>query len=249
MLSKREAIETILSWSKGKGQFAREASCFAAPGLGIVALATEDNAMHVEFDFLTIWEAIKSAPSMPSWAYMFHTHPPGCHGMSQEDANSIKGWVAGLGMPIEMVIISDAGARHYMCEMGNKKAIIEDVGYKTVPNVNESLVYSMMNGISTADHPCSRKELIGITGLLNEIIPIGFWGGMDLSHLPPVPPVDSVPMKPEVRRLKPGWKVWTCPVTGFYWIYYKRMPMCIWLHFCKCTQCRQAYKKANKKES
>ena len=51
-----------------------------------------------------------------------------------------------------------------------------------------------------------------------------------------------VSVKPKIRSLKPGWKSWSCPVTGNGAIYFKNMPLEISVHIRKCKECKKIYK-------
>jgi hypothetical protein len=165
-----DIADALHDWFVG-GHFQREVSCFVAEGIGVVAMSTQDRAGHVEFDFLSIWETLKTAPVMPKIVWMLHTHPTGCYGMSGEDANSIKGWVTGLGMPIEMVVVSDGGSRHYRCTKGG---VIVDHGFID-SDLAESFVVSLMSGISCAGSPYTSEEFDIIVKGVNRVIPPTTW--------------------------------------------------------------------------
>lgn len=157
------------------GQWRREVSCFAADGMGIIAMSSDDAIAHVEFDFFRIWGAMKAAPVMPKMAYMYHTHPPGIVDMSPEDANSVKGWVTALGMPIEMMIICGDSRKRYLCLKGN--VIIENFRNDSqhVIYPPEAFLATAMKGMSSAASVCSPEVMDLITEDLNRIIGIAHW--------------------------------------------------------------------------
>ena len=156
-------------WFVGGG-FRREVACFAAEGMGVVAMSTQ-NGGHVEFDFFRIWEAMKAAPRMPKKAWMYHTHPAGCHRMSGMDANAIKGWVTALGMPIEMVIVSDAGAMRYLALKGN---VIIDQGLRDGPP-SESFLLAAMIGMSWAFEDLTQDDMDRVSFSVSQIVPVRTW--------------------------------------------------------------------------
>jgi hypothetical protein len=172
-LRRYEAIDAVFDWFRN-GQFEREVSCFAAEGMGVIALSTENRRGHVEFDFFRIWEAMKAAPVMPRLAWMYHTHPPDAHGMSPTDENAVKGWVTALGMPVEMVVISDAGPRHYRCRKGN---VVEDRFYPDddPPDTTEEFISAVLCGLSMSANPCPEADLDEMSAVLSEVIPVRFW--------------------------------------------------------------------------
>lgn len=150
-------------WIDGKS-FKREVSCFVAEGIGVIAISTQDCAGHVEFDFFSIWEALKAAPRMPKKAWMYHTHPPSCNQMSSEDANSIKGWVTALGIPIEMVVLPSVEIVRYLCLKGN---VINELCGVEVKEFEWFLIH-LLDGLSCSDHVCTQDELDGIVKETND---------------------------------------------------------------------------------
>lgn len=169
-MRKYEAIDALFDWF-GDGSFSRETSCFAAEGMGVIAMSTQNESGHVEFDFFRIWEEMKAAPAMPRIAYMYHTHPPGCHDMSPTDENAVKGWVTALGMPVEMVVVAGLGAKHYRCKKGN---VVEDWGFPD-DSPSENFLSAVMCGLSRSAQPRSPGELDEISAVLSEVIPVRFW--------------------------------------------------------------------------
>lgn len=168
----------MLSWFERR-DFQREVGCFAAEGMGVVSLCTQNRAGHCEFDFGSIWAAMKAAPKMPKMAHLYHTHPPGCDSMSGVDENAIKGWTTALGMPIEMVIFSGAGTRRYRCLPGN---IIDDFGIRHAvhwtpgPDLHtESMLSAVLWGLSGAPRPCVAEEFEAMAAELNGAILVENW--------------------------------------------------------------------------
>ena len=153
------------------GGFRREVSCFAAEGMGVVAMSTQGRGAYVEFDFFRIWEAMKASPRMPKMAWMYHTHPSGCPRMSGVDANAVNGWVTALGMPIEMVIVSDAGVMSYLCLKGN---IIVEQGLRN-GNPSEEFLMAAMCGLSWKFEDPSQDDLDRVSLSLGSIVPIKTW--------------------------------------------------------------------------
>jgi hypothetical protein len=165
------------SWLKAysdyviKKEFKREVSCFAAEGMGIIAMSSQDRVALVEFDFFQIWEAMKAAPRMPKNAWMIHTHPPGYAEKSEEDTSSIKGWVTGLGMPIEMVICSNYGDMHYRC---NTDRTIIRRGFRNDSDWEKILTIEMC-GMSKADKNPTEEEFANMVIEANNFFPISMW--------------------------------------------------------------------------
>ena len=157
-------------WFVGGG-WRREMSCFAADGMGIVAMATKGCAGYVEFDFPRIWEAMKAAPKMPKMVWMYHSHPPGCSSMSPMDENAVKGWATALGMPIQMIIVTDDTPLRYLCLKGN---VVLEQGASCGLD-SERFLMAAMYGMSVSAHNCSASELDDIVVGLNQTIPTQTW--------------------------------------------------------------------------
>lgn len=151
--------------------FKREVACFAAEGIGIIAMSSQDRMALVEFDFFKIWEAMKVAPKMPQYAWMIHTHPPVCYEKSSEDTNSVKGWVTALGMPIEMVIVSELGNTHYRC---NKDKTIFRRGVR-YDSKSEQFFTEVMRGISVSDVCPTQDDFDKIVVEANGLLPLSMW--------------------------------------------------------------------------
>jgi len=174
-----DLANALCDWFVG-GQFKREVSCFAAEGMGVVAMSTQDRAGHVEFDFFRIWEAMKGAPRMPKMAWMYHTHPPSFPYMSSEDANSVNGWTTALGMPIDMAIVSGAiaGTLHYRCLPGNRITLLGFSGEgkeQSQSSPLEGVLVAAMIGMSWTKSPCTAEQNDSIVVDLNRVIPVSFW--------------------------------------------------------------------------
>ena len=75
-----------------------------------------------------------------------------------------------------MVIVSEAGAKHYRCRKGN---IVEDRGYSKLGNLTESYLLAILDGLSRSEKPCQQDDMIAITNRMNEVIPLEFWRFFD----------------------------------------------------------------------
>jgi len=100
--------------------------------------------------------------------------------MSGIDANAVKGWVTALGMPIEMVVVSDAGAMRYLCLKGN---VIVDRGLRD-GSPSEAFLMAAMCGLSWTFETPSQDDMDRVALSLGSIIPVGTWdcdrpAGMD----------------------------------------------------------------------
>lgn len=161
----------------------REASCFVAEGMGVVAMSTQGNGAHVDFDFFRIWEAMKAwrdthaERRLPRFAWMYHTHPSGMISASDVDKNAVKGWVKALGMPIQMAIVSNLGVMRYACLPEN---VVKQQGI-AFGDAWECFLINAICGISCVEQSPTQDELDAITEEIGHIIPVDLWGNQDLS--------------------------------------------------------------------
>jgi proteasome lid subunit RPN8/RPN11 len=107
--------------------FKREVSCFLVPGQRVISVTTNNSGGMVEFDFFTIWEALKTMDYKT--VCMIHTHPSGFPVMSGTDWNMVYGWVQAIGKPILFVIITDSEITCYLCfrSPDNKNKVNRDI--------------------------------------------------------------------------------------------------------------------------
>lgn len=153
------------------GSFKREVACFAAEGMGVIAMSSQNRAGLVEFDFFKIWEAMKAAPVMPKNVWMIHTHPHGVNSKSEEDTSSVKGWATALGMTIEMVIGTDIGDIHYRCL---PDLSIVRRGYRN-DSVEEKILMKVMRGMSCSNKVITKQDFDSIVKEVNGQFPTEMW--------------------------------------------------------------------------
>lgn len=159
------------------GAFVREVACFVAEGMGIVSLHTQDQTCHVEFDFPSIWEKMKSCKSMPRMVWMLHTHYPTFDAMSETDALSAKGWASALGIPVEMDIVTKTMHRYLVY----KRNVLIDVGTHE-ETMAEMLLTTVMRGLSAKHGDISQELLDSIVVHLNDAIPAREWQPCERMH-------------------------------------------------------------------
>lgn len=171
-MSTYETIEKLSSYRNDPIlSFSREVACFCTDVSGVIAVNTSNSPGHVEFDFFTIWEAIKNGERTPNCACMTHTHPPGVKCMSHIDKNMVHGWCVGLGLPVFCFIVADYALGCYRCEFKNSKLEIKDISdrYRSLSSAEE-FMYSVIYGMSMSPDDFDENELIEIRNILHETL-------------------------------------------------------------------------------
>jgi len=149
----------------------------------LIAMSSQGIEAHVEFDFFRIWEAMKQWKEthedhrFPIYAHMYHTHPNGCRFASNTDINAVKGWTTSLGMPIQMVIVSDIGTERYYCYKDNQVSCDYDFDVVLCEprsifknKKSEHVLMAVMQGLSSLEDNPTQHELDAVTEELQHMI-------------------------------------------------------------------------------
>lgn len=136
------------------GEFQREMGCFLVPGHGILTFATNNSPVQVNFEFLPIWQRLKSIQYTS--VCMIHTHWPGNIYMSPIDRNMVYGWVQALAVPIHYIILTDNHVTMYLCKRGLEHPnVVDRVIVDAEFTSDFEIIFDLLRNLSTK--PCSHK--------------------------------------------------------------------------------------------
>jgi hypothetical protein len=169
MTEKRYNIfDAIADQEDASRSYQRETSFFYSPSHGVISMTTNDSGGMVEFDFFTIWEALKQG-NRPKEVYMIHSHPPGMNRMSSVDFNMIHGWCLALGIPIWFIIVTEETTVYYSCyyDKQNKIVVRDFLGENEHghDHIDMELAAKIIYGLSKAE---TVPDLEHIKNQLNE---------------------------------------------------------------------------------
>lgn len=167
-LSAHELLDALAFYEDDELHFQREVSCFITDSQGILSLTTNNSGGHVEFDFFSIWEAIKRLETRPNRVCMIHTHPEGFANMSGIDRNMLPGWRLAMGVPVHYLVVSNTEFSYYVCDRNaERKVHISNVSDDVQISVMADYLLNILYGISKTPYDYDAEKLNQIAAAIN----------------------------------------------------------------------------------